>query len=141
MDHLRPPTTGDIEAMALRALRAMPDRLRHLLSGIAIGVDELASDETLRALDIDSSWDLTGLYQGVPRPLRGSGDLPRQPDMIVLYRQAILLEWIETEVDLEHLVASVLIHEAAHHFGFSDAEIEAVEASLAAPPVTPPDAP
>ncbi len=47
--------------------------------------------------------------------------------MIVLYRQAILLEWIETDEDLARLVASVLVHEAAHHFGFSDADIEALE--------------
>ncbi len=47
--------------------------------------------------------------------------------MIVLYRQPILLEWIETGEDLARLVANVMIHEAAHHFGFSDAEIAALE--------------
>ncbi len=74
-----------------------------------------------------SAWDLTGLYRGVPRPQRRQDDLPGGPDLIVLYRQAILLEWIETGEDLGRLVASVLIHEAAHHFGFSDADIEALE--------------
>ena len=49
------------------------------------------------------------------------------PDRIVLYRQAILLEWIELGEDLFRLVRNVLIHEIAHHFGFSDAEIEALE--------------
>ena len=47
--------------------------------------------------------------------------------MILLYRQPILLEWIETGEDLYRLVRNVLIHEVAHHFGFSDAEIEALE--------------
>ncbi len=126
----RPPSLGDIEALAERALAALPDNLRRHLSGIAIAVEELAADETLDSLEIESAWDLTGLYQGVPRPLRSTGDPPRQPDMIVLYRQAILLEWIETGEGLPNLVASVLVHEAAHHFGFSDAEIEAIEQAM-----------
>jgi predicted Zn-dependent protease with MMP-like domain len=31
---------------------------------------------------------------------------------------------------LGRLVASVLVHEIAHHFGFSDAEIERIEAEM-----------
>jgi len=137
----RPPSLADIEALAERALAQLPEPLRERLAGIAIAVQELADDATLDSLGIESPWDLTGLYQGVPRPLRSTDDLPRPPDMIVLYRQAILLEWVETEEDLQHLVASVLVHEAAHHFGFSDAEIEALENDLQDSAVKPPDAP
>ena len=50
------------------------------------------------------------------------------PDMILLYRQPILLEWIESGEDLYRLVRNVLVHELAHHFGFSDADIAALEA-------------
>jgi predicted Zn-dependent protease with MMP-like domain len=126
----RPPTAADLEAMAERALAAIPEMLRRHLSGVTIAVEELADDATLDELDIESAWDLTGLYQGVPRPLRSELDPPRQPDLIVLYRQAILLEWVETDEDLAKLVASVLVHEAAHHFGFSDADIEAIERAM-----------
>ncbi len=122
-----PPNAAAIAALAEQALAAIPERLRRHLSGVAIAVEELADDATLEDLGIESAWDLTGLYRGVPRPRRATDDLPRQPDLIVLYRQAILLEWIETDEDLDRLVASVLIHEAAHHFGFSDADIEALE--------------
>ncbi len=52
------------------------------------------------------------------------------PDRIFLYRQPILLEWIETDVDLYDLVRNVLVHEIAHHFGFSDADIEAIEGEM-----------
>ena len=122
-----PPTARHIAQLAERALASIPQPLRQHLSGVAIAVEELADDETLDELEIESAWDLTGLYRGRPRTIRGTGDLPAEPDMIVLYRQAILLEWIETDEDLPRLVASVLIHEAAHHFGFSDADIEALE--------------
>jgi predicted Zn-dependent protease with MMP-like domain len=122
-----PPSAADIEALAEQALATIPPKLRRHLAGVAIAVEELADDETLDGLGIESAWDLTGVYRGVPLHLRSSGDVARSPDMIVLYRQAILLEWIEEGVDLADLVANVMIHEAAHHFGFSDAEIEALE--------------
>ncbi|MBX6745592.1 MAG: metallopeptidase family protein, partial [Acetobacteraceae bacterium] len=54
-------------------------------------------------------------------------DVPREPDMILLYREPILLEWIETGEDLFRLVRNVLIHEIGHHFGLSDADIARLE--------------
>ena len=77
-----------------------------------------------------SAWDLTGLYRGTPLIARSVDDIARQPDLIFLYRQPILLEWIETAEDLPRLVRSVLVHEIAHHFGFSDADIEAIERGM-----------
>ena len=125
--HTTPPTIADIAALAERALADIPEKLRRHLANVPIAVEELADDETLEGLGIESAWDLTGLYRGVPLHLRGSFDVAPPPDLIVLYRQAILVEWIETDVDLANLVANVMIHEAAHHFGFSDAEIAALE--------------
>jgi acetylglutamate kinase len=122
-----PPAVADIAALAEAALAGIPEPLRRHLAGVAIAVEELADDETLEAMGIESPYDLTGLYRGVPLHRRGGLDVPPTPDLIVLYRQAILLEWIETDVDLASLVANVMIHEAAHHFGFSDAEIAALE--------------
>jgi len=78
-------------------------------------------------LGFDSPWALTGLYRGVPMTQRSVMDVPAEPDTITLYREPILLEWIETGEDLFRLVRSVLIHEIAHHFGFSDDDIERLE--------------
>jgi predicted Zn-dependent protease with MMP-like domain len=54
-------------------------------------------------------------------------DVPSGPDTIFLYREPILVEWIETGEDLFRLVRNVLIHEIGHHFGFSDDEIARLE--------------
>ncbi len=113
--------------MAEAALEMIPARLRRHVAGIAITVEELAEDALLADLGIDSAWDLTGVYLGTPLNQRSIDDIARTPDAILLFRQAILLEWIELGEDLSRLVRSVLIHEIAHHFGFSDAEIEALE--------------
>ncbi len=87
----------------------------------------MADDDTLDALGIEDGWELTGLYRGTPLGARSFDDIIRQPDMIVLYRAPILLEWIENGEDLFRLVRNVVVHEVAHHFGFSDADIEALE--------------
>jgi acetylglutamate kinase len=92
--------------------------------GVGITVEEAADDETLDEMGIESSWELTGLYRGTPLIQRSIDDIPRQPDLVFLYREAILPEWIDTSEDL---FRNVLVHEIAHHFGFSDAEIEALE--------------
>ncbi|HVA35338.1 MAG TPA: metallopeptidase family protein, partial [Stellaceae bacterium] len=36
--------------------------------------------------------------------------------------------WCETGDDLYRVVRHVLIHEIGHHFGFSDADMERIEA-------------
>jgi predicted Zn-dependent protease with MMP-like domain len=50
--------------------------------------------------------------------------------MVFLYRRPILDEWAHHgEITLEELVTHVLVHEIGHHFGLSDADIDAIEAS------------
>jgi acetylglutamate kinase len=122
-----PPSADEIADLAERALAAIPAALADHVRGVGISVEEVADDETLDELGIESAWELTGLYHGTPLTERSLGDVAREPDLIFLYRQAILLEWIESGEDLFHLVRNVLVHEIAHHFGFSDAEIEALE--------------
>jgi predicted Zn-dependent protease with MMP-like domain len=125
--HSPPPSLDDIAALAERALAEIPPRLARHIEGVGIAVEDLADEATLDELGIESAWDLTGLYSGTPLTERSVGDVARPPDLIFLYRQAILLEWIETGVDLFRLVRNVVIHEVGHHFGFSDAEIAALE--------------
>jgi predicted Zn-dependent protease with MMP-like domain len=122
-----PPSLAEIEVLAERALAGIPEQLRRHIDNVGIAVEEMPDDETLDEMGIESAWDLTGLYRGTPLHLRHTDQIAREPDLIMLYRQPILLEWIETDEDLYRLVRNVLIHEVAHHFGFSDAEIEALE--------------
>ncbi|MGC8525078.1 MAG: metallopeptidase family protein [Acidibrevibacterium sp.] len=127
---LLPPDETVIVAFAEQALAAIPPRLARHLQGVAIMVEDMPDEETLREMELEAGWDLTGLYRGTPLGQKSVDDLARQPDTILLYRLPILLEWIETEVDLESLVRNVVVHEVAHHFGFSDAEIAALEAEI-----------
>lgn len=125
-----PPDNDDIAEMAERALSAIPARLSLHVRGVSIAVEDMPDDETLEELEIASGWDLTGIYRGTPLTQRSFEDVARQPDMIVLYREPILLEWIETGEDLYRLVRNVLVHEIAHHFGFSDDDIAVLETEM-----------
>ncbi|MBO0710274.1 MAG: metallopeptidase family protein [Acetobacteraceae bacterium] len=125
-----PPSADDLAALAERAFAAIPHRLARHVGGVGIRVEEMPDEEVLRDLGIESPWDLTGLYSGTPLTRRSVDDIARPPDLIFLYRQPILLEWIETDEDLYRLVRNVLVHEIAHHFGFSDADIAAIETEM-----------
>jgi acetylglutamate kinase len=125
-----PPGEDDIHELAEQAFASLPAELARHVTNVAILVEDLADDETLESLGLESPWELTGLYQGIPLTQRSVADPVSFPDTIVLYRDAILVEWVDTGEDLFRLVSSVLVHEIAHHFGYSDAEIERIEADL-----------
>ena len=125
-----PPSADDLAELAERALGAIPARLARHVQDVGILVEEMPDDATLDELGIESAWDLTGLYRGTPLNRRSIDDIARAPDLILLFREPILLEWIETGEDLFRLVRNVLVHEIAHHFGFSDADIERLEREI-----------
>jgi acetylglutamate kinase len=127
MRHTSPPSLDDILEMAEAAFAAIPAALRELVRGTAIVVEETPDDDTLLEMGIDNPWDLTGLYRGVPLTEKSVHDVAQLPDTILLFREPILLEWIETGEELFRLVRNVLIHEIGHHFGFSDADIARLE--------------
>ena len=102
---------------------------RHI-DGVALRIDDWPDQGTLRQMRIRHPLGLLGLYRGLPIGFKQAGAVVQHVDMIFLYREPILLEWIETGEDLYHLVRSVLVHEIAHHFGFSDADIEAIERDM-----------
>jgi predicted Zn-dependent protease with MMP-like domain len=124
------PSLDEIEALARAALGRLPEPFAAHLEGVRLVVEDFADEETLAALGIADPFELTGIYEGVPVGERFSAPSGTMPDRIRLFRSAILDEWIACgDESLEHLVAHVLIHEVGHHFGLSDADIEALEAA------------
>jgi predicted Zn-dependent protease with MMP-like domain len=118
-----------MEAMAHEIFERLPKTFRALSEGVIIRVDDFPTDEVLDEMQAQSEFDLLGLFQGVGLPHQGHGDIPRLPNMIWLYRRPILDYWAEHDETLGHIVRHVLIHEIGHHFGLSDADMEAIEAS------------
>jgi predicted Zn-dependent protease with MMP-like domain len=127
---LRAPIAEDIDALAQAAFERLPASFRRLSEGLIIQVVDFPDDETLDEMGVESEFDLLGLFRGRGLAQRGAveetGELP---NMIWLYRRPLLDFWCDGEDSLGEVVAHVLIHEIGHHFGLSDADIEAVERS------------
>lgn len=126
------PTLTDFELLAASAWEKLPATFRGLAGDVVIRIEDFATDEVLDELGIEDPFELTGLYQGIDLTQKSVSDIPREPDMVFLYRRPILDEWASGEEELGHLIAHVLIHEIGHHFGFSDDDMETIEAEATA---------
>jgi predicted Zn-dependent protease with MMP-like domain len=126
---LATPSTADFENAARAVLRRLPREFRDHLADVVLKIEEFASDEQLAAVGMDDRWSLTGLYEGIALPEQSQWDYERMPPVISLFRQPLLAEMHETGVGFAELVRHVVIHEAGHHFGFSDEDMHALEDS------------
>ncbi len=115
--------------MARTALASLPEKLRRPISGLVVRVEDFPDADVAADLELESPFDLLGLYKGVSLDQKSVLDVPQAIDMIFLYRRPILDYWCEHDVDLMHVVRHVLIHEIGHHYGLSDADMQAIEES------------
>jgi predicted Zn-dependent protease with MMP-like domain len=125
---LSAPTLSDIEELAAEAFRGLPDDFRALCGEMIISVTDFPTEEVQKDMDA-GPFDLLGLFQGIG--LAHDAAIPetgRMPNMVFLYRRAILDYWAEHEETLGAVVTHVLVHEIGHHFGLSDADMERIEA-------------
>ena len=121
------PSLDEIEELARETVANLPPAFREAAQAVALRVADFASDEMLEETEMDP-FDLTGLYEGIPLTEKSNWDVPQGPDTVWLFRRPILDEWAERgNVTIADLVAHVTIHEFAHHFGWSDDDIAAID--------------
>jgi predicted Zn-dependent protease with MMP-like domain len=122
------PSLADFERLAHRAFASLPAEVRRACADLALRVADFAPDEVLDEMGIEDPFELTGLYDGIALTERSVMHQPTRPDAVWLYRRPILEEWIERgDVALDRLVLHVLVHEIAHHLGWSDEDIRAID--------------
>lgn len=124
----QPPSLADIDDIARRVFATLPAVLTGRCQDLVIQVEDFPEDEILVEMGIESPFDLAGLYQGVPLTEQQVSSPRSGPDLVFLYRRPLLDWWCEEDLDLEALVRHVLIHEIGHHFGFSDEDMDRLEA-------------
>jgi len=124
---VKAPSLEDMELLAREVFAGLPAKFRALCEGLIIKVEDFAPDDVLDDLDIESEYDLMGLFQGVGLPFRSESAPVQLPNMIWLYRCPIIEYWAEHDETLGAVVAHVLVHEIGHHFGLSDDDMEAIE--------------
>lgn len=126
-EYLTAPAIEEIEQLAARAMRSLPAVLRAYCRDVIVKVLDFPDDETIEQLELETPFDILGLYTGVDLPARSISDVGRLPDIVQLYRRPILDYWCESGETLGHIVRHVLIHEIGHHFGLSDEDMERLE--------------
>ncbi len=120
-------SADEMEALAQRVLAGLPEPFRQHCADIVLRVEDFATPEQLASVSLLDRWELSGLYEGRPMPERSIWESGEMPPRIWLFRLPLVAEMRATRVTLEALVRHVVIHEAGHHFGFSDAEMHALE--------------
>lgn len=126
--HRVAPGLNDLEALAVQTLATIPAPFRDAAAHVVLRVVDFAPDGMLCDLDLTDAFELTGLYDGIPLTEKSVMDQPSGPDTIWLFRRPILDEWCARgDVTLEDLVAHVVVHELAHHFGWSDEDIARID--------------
>ncbi len=123
-----PETQEEFETVASQVWDSLPSQFREVVGNLSIQIEDFASRETLGAMRIASPYGLLGLYHGVGLPFKSMMGVPYGPDMIFLYRLPILAYARHERQPVADVIRHVLIHEIGHHFGFSDADMEAIEA-------------
>ena len=128
-DKAKAPSLAEMEAMAHEVFERLPKGFRALCEGVILRVDDFPTDEVLDEMQAQSEFDLLGLFQGVGLPFQSPSNPQQLPNMVWLYRRPILDYWAEHDETLTDIITHVLVHEIGHHFGLSDADMEALEAA------------
>ncbi|MEK7343885.1 MAG: metallopeptidase family protein [Pseudomonadota bacterium] len=123
------PTREEIETLALEALSRLPAPFAEHLAHVVLFVEEFADEATLKAMDLEDPFELTGLYTG--RSVGQEAQTGDTPPTVHLYRRPLLDEWVETGVPLDALITHVVVHEIGHHFGLSDLDMHVLEDMVA----------
>lgn len=114
---------SEFEQLVQEAILDLPQHIRNKMENVAVVIEDEASAEHLRKGGIRGGSLLLGLYEGVPRTRRGPGYTLVLPDKITIFRKAIEAVAQSPEA-VKAQVKSTVWHEIAHHFGFSEGQVQ-----------------
>lgn len=118
----------DITRYAEAALSGLPQPFKDLCDNVILQVVDWPEPDMLAEMDIDDRLDLTGLYDGIPITQKSNVEPSPFPDTVWLFVEPIMAEWRErNNATLEELVHHIVIHEIAHHLGWTDDEIAQID--------------
>ena len=123
------PSLDDFELLARDAFASLPEEFRALVDGIMFVVQDFPDEDVVKDMELESEFEILGLFQGPDLAARESNIGVPDPTMILLYRRPILDYWAEHHEKLGDIVRHVLIHEIGHHFGLSDDEMDGIESA------------
>jgi predicted Zn-dependent protease with MMP-like domain len=114
-----------------RAMETLPEAFKEHLDNVVVDVEEEPDLKTLRRAgfteeEIADGETLLGWFDPMELPTGWSGDAVDTGDMLhrlVIYKRPLEEEYPERNLLLIEIRKTV-VHELAHHFGWSDADLE-----------------
>ena len=119
-------TRREFEELVVQALKRLPKFFKKKMKNVDVVVEDRAPQNLLSEMGLRSSYDLLGLYQGVPLDRRGFYYGNVLPDKITLY-QIPIESMCQTREEVEEKVKEVVIHEVGHYFGLDDERLRELE--------------
>ncbi len=105
-------------------LDELPDEFRARLENVVVDVEERPSARLLAELGHDPDEPLMGLFQGEPITEQEYGQ--HHPNRILLFQRSIE-EVSGSRAEIAYEIRRTVLHELAHHFGYSEEDLEFFE--------------
>jgi predicted Zn-dependent protease with MMP-like domain len=116
----------EFENLVNQAVSDLPPEISKKMENVAIIVDHIPTQDQLKKIGTRQGDFLLGLYEGVPQNTWGKGFGGHLPDKITIFQQSIE-RFTKTQEEIKKMVKTVVWHEIAHHFGFSEKEVRKLE--------------
>ena len=115
-------------AVVRRAVETLPVAIREHLENVVIDVEEEPSAEFLRDAgftdeEIEAGESLYGYFMPMEGVSAEDMDMLEHPDRIILFRNPLVEDFPDPR-DLRTEIRKTVVHEIAHHFGWSDRDLE-----------------
>ena len=119
---LRPGHHRRFEELVEQALDGLPAPFVDLLANVAVVIEDEPTPEEER--EATGSHGLYGLYEGTPLNAYAADQVPF-PNKITLFRLPLEEDFADPD-ELAEEVRKTVVHELAHHAGFDDAQLRAM---------------
>ncbi len=109
-----------------QAIESLPDSIRRHLDNVVIDVEEAPDDEFLRGAGFsDEEIEAGDTLYGYFMPMDGvsAAEMLENPNRIIIFKFP-LEEDFPAPRDLRIEIRKTVVHEIAHHFGWSDRDLE-----------------
>jgi predicted Zn-dependent protease with MMP-like domain len=119
-------TTKQFAAVVREAIDTLPDEIRRHLTNVVIDVEDAPDDEFLRQAgftdeEIEAGETLYGYFM----PFEGlaASDMLENPNRIIIFQFPLEDDFPDPR-ELRTEIRKTVVHEIAHHFGWSDRDLE-----------------
>lgn len=113
-------------AVVEEAIETLPEAIKQYLENVVIDVEEAPTDDFLREAgftdeEIDAGETLYGYFM----PLEGvaAAEMLENPNRIIIFKFPLEEDFTDPR-ELRIEIRKTVVHEIAHHFGWSDRDLE-----------------